>query len=592
MTNNPHGSGSRDAHLWSRTHWLGSDSRIEATVGYRSDKHTVRASESGQDSPCDPRDRSRETEKYFGLISHHKEPTLTSLQCHVCNVPEIVTAKVGGRIFPFGSYHLRVHSKGADIDALCVGPGFIQRDDFFTSFFEKLKSQKEVKDIRAIKDAFVPVIKMTFDGIEMDLVFAQVQRRSITDHLNLLENSWFNCIDKHCARSLNGRSIYSNSLGFLGGVSWAIMVARICQLYPNAAPSTLVKKFFYFYARWEWPVPIHLKKVQDCGYKLPFWDPVNRSDRSDLMPLITPSYPQQNSSFNVCPSTLAIMKEEIVRGLSITEDIHDKKAPWSKLFEPVDFAAKYKHFILLQASSATEKQHLEWVGLVESKLRHLVGTLEKNVTISLAHFNSQSTTGPTKGNNKGLSTTWQIGILINKEMSKNGLDLTCDLQSFSDMIYTLAERAQIYEEGMTISASYQKRHTGTADKKRPVPTPKPTQSNQLSSQPVKRKVWCDSDMAPKKCKADKEPMAVTKKLRAVSAVTTTQESKDSCSNFKSPLPVSSQSPKRAGDNELESSGKRFKPDPSPPTVELSEVPPNATGPVTAKKQAIKFQLLR
>ncbi|KAE8287059.1 Poly(A) polymerase gamma [Larimichthys crocea] len=94
---------------------------------------------------------------------------------------------------------------------------------------------------------------MTFKGIEMDLVFSQVQRWSITVHLNLLDDSWFNGIDKHCARSLNGRNINSNSLGFLGGVSWAIMVAWICQLYPNAAPSTLVKKFFWVYTRCKSP---------------------------------------------------------------------------------------------------------------------------------------------------------------------------------------------------------------------------------------------------------------------------------------------------------------------------------------------------
>ncbi|VDK55176.1 unnamed protein product, partial [Gongylonema pulchrum] len=37
---------------------------------------------------------------------------------------------------------------------------------------------------------------------------------------------------------------YSNIVGFLGGISWANLVARICQLYPNAAPSKLVQKFF------------------------------------------------------------------------------------------------------------------------------------------------------------------------------------------------------------------------------------------------------------------------------------------------------------------------------------------------------------
>lgn len=52
-----------------------------------------------------------------------------------------------------------------------------------------------------------------------------------------------------------GRGIYANVLGFPGGVAWALLTARICQLYPNAAPSTIVSKFFPIYYQWcvwEW----------------------------------------------------------------------------------------------------------------------------------------------------------------------------------------------------------------------------------------------------------------------------------------------------------------------------------------------------
>ncbi len=39
-------------------------------------------------------------------------------------------------------------------------------------------------------------------------------------------------------------------LGFLGGVSWAMLVARTCQLYPNAVAATLVHKFFLVFSKW------------------------------------------------------------------------------------------------------------------------------------------------------------------------------------------------------------------------------------------------------------------------------------------------------------------------------------------------------
>lgn len=98
------------------------------------------------------------------------------------------------------------------------------------------------------------------------------------------------------------------------------------------------------------------------------------SDRYHLMPIITPAYPQQNSTFNVSVSTRTIMQEEFETGLSITEEIIMGKATWEKLFEPPNFFGKYKHYIVLLASSASAEDHLEWCGLVESKIRHLIGT--------------------------------------------------------------------------------------------------------------------------------------------------------------------------------------------------------------------------
>uniref|UniRef100_A0A8C7MZ49 polynucleotide adenylyltransferase n=1 Tax=Oncorhynchus kisutch TaxID=8019 RepID=A0A8C7MZ49_ONCKI len=407
------------------------------------------------------------------------------------NLPASVIETVGGKIFTFGSYRLGVHTKGADIDALCVAPRHVERTDFFSSFLDKLKEQEEVKDLRAVEEAFVPVIKLSFDSIEIDILFARLALQTIPENLDLRDDGLLKNLDIRCIRSLNGcrvtdeilhlvpnienfrltlrtiklwakrHNIYSNILGFLGGVSWAMLVARTCQLYPNAVASTLVHKFFLVFSKWEWPNPVLLKQPEDCNLNLPVWDPrVTPSDRYHLMPIITPAYPQQNSTYNVSASTRAVMVDEFKQGLAITDEILQSKAEWSKLFEAPNFFQKYKHYIVLLASAPTEKQHLEWVGLVESKIRILVGNLEKNEFITLAHVNPQSFPGPKESREQEeVSTMWVIGVIFKKmEASENlNVDLTIDIQSFTDTVYRQAMNSKMFEADMKIQAMHVKR---------------------------------------------------------------------------------------------------------------------------------------
>jgi poly(A) polymerase len=87
------------------------------------------------------------------------------------NIPEDLAEKVGGKVCTFGSFRLGVNSQGGDIDTLCIAPRHIDRSDFFTSFAEILKKQPEIKKFMVIEDAFVPVIKTEFDGIEVNFFY-------------------------------------------------------------------------------------------------------------------------------------------------------------------------------------------------------------------------------------------------------------------------------------------------------------------------------------------------------------------------------------------------------------------------------------
>lgn len=309
-----------------------------------------------------------------------------------------------------------VHGKGSDIDTLCVAPKHVKREQFFAEMMEILKAQTEVTEISAVADAYVPVIKFVFSGIPIDLVFAQLSLPSVPDNLELLDNSLLRNLDERCVRSLNGsrvtdemlrlvpdvgafrialrcikhwakkRAIYANVFGFFGGVAWAIAVARVCQLYPNASAAAIVSKFFRIMQQWNWPQPVLLKPIEDASLGLRIWSPSNYvQDRGHRMPIITPAYPSMCATHNVTSSTQLVKLREFERAANLTDRIMIGAASWPELFEKHDFFSRYKYYLQVIASSSTAESQLSWSGMVESRLRQLVMKLEVNNGIEIAH---------------------------------------------------------------------------------------------------------------------------------------------------------------------------------------------------------------
>uniref|UniRef100_A0A6A7FS07 Poly(A) polymerase n=1 Tax=Hirondellea gigas TaxID=1518452 RepID=A0A6A7FS07_9CRUS len=403
------------------------------------------------------------------------------------NMPEQVADTVGGKICTFGSYRLGVAGRGADIDALCVAPRHIDRQDYFTTFYELLKEQPEVTELRAVEEAFVPVIKMKYEGIEIDLLFARLACKAVNEDVDLMDDQILKNLDEKCVRSLNGcrvtdeilnqvptrssfrlalraiklwakrHGVYSNVLGYLGGVSWAMLVARTCQLYPNAAASTLVEKFFLVFSKWAWPAPVYLKQPVDPKLGFKVWDPrVNVQDRFHLMPIITPAYPEQNSTFNTSLSTRNVMVAEFQAGLRVTEEIMLNKSPWDALFQPPNFFTKYKHYLVTIACANSPEDHLEWYGLVESKIRHLISSLEHNPSISTVHISptGMSTIDPEYKDTP--HTVWFLGVDFNKQHNAN-IDLTSDINKFVEVVYKHSTSNKAYKDGMEVNCKYVKR---------------------------------------------------------------------------------------------------------------------------------------
>ncbi|XVE70984.1 hypothetical protein DITRI_Ditri10aG0113700 [Diplodiscus trichospermus] len=313
-------------------------------------------------------------------------------------------------IFTFGSYRLGVHGPGADIDTLCIGPSYVNREkDFFIILHDILAEMEEVTELQPVPDAHVPVMKFKFQGISIDLLYASISLLVVPDDLDISCGSVLHNVDEQTVRSLNGcrvadqilklvpnvehfcmtlrclklwakrRGVYSNVTGFLGGVNWALLVARVCQLYPNAIPSMLVSRFFRVYTQWRWPNPVMLCSIEEDELGFPVWDPrKNPRDRFHHMPIITPAYPCMNSSYNVSISTLRVMMEQFQCGNKICEEIELSKAQWNALFEPYLFFEAYKNYLQIDIVSADADDLLAWKGWVESRLRQLTLKIERD----------------------------------------------------------------------------------------------------------------------------------------------------------------------------------------------------------------------
>ncbi len=206
----------------------------------------------------------------------------------------------GVQLHIFGSTRLGVHAPEADIDVLCLAPNFVFRSDFFSSLKSKLESRFDVQQLSDLQEAYTPVMKFNIDGQPVDMIFASLSRyRKIPLDPNILEsNACLINLDEKAIRCLNGsrvaericrlvpnfenfcvtlravkrwakqRGLYSNVLGFLGGVNCAILVAFICQRYPYACPALLLNNFFTIYARWRPHTPVMLIDTYEDAYTL------------------------------------------------------------------------------------------------------------------------------------------------------------------------------------------------------------------------------------------------------------------------------------------------------------------------------------
>lgn len=399
-----------------------------------------------------------------------------------------------GSLFLAGSYRLGLDDPNSDIDAVCVVPWHVTHDDFFSSFCRLLEQTPGVSHLAPVPNAYVPLISLSFLGVRMDLLFARLPMSSVESNQNIDSDHMLVGVHEASMKSLNAprvssmllclvprrrefrivlravrawarrRGIYSAKLGYLGGISWAILVAFVCQLYPTAEPAKIFVRFFQVLSEWQWPQPVMLNMIYDAGLGFDMWDPRQSVfDRSHIMPIITPAYPHMNSSVQVSQPTFSVIYEELWRARYLAEiavgiskpfptlsspesSEADRKAavvcmatsmptfdqpinavepgttsvegtlsaggesPWDKLFQPSNFFIRYSSYMVFNFQADSESAMHKWGKFVQSRLRKLVDNLHHMSPVSRVHAFPRYFPHTCDGTRQGPGSCMFIGI--------------------------------------------------------------------------------------------------------------------------------------------------------------------------------------
>ncbi|KAM3131565.1 hypothetical protein pb186bvf_016349 [Paramecium bursaria] len=315
-------------------------------------------------------------------------------------------------LIPYGSILLGVADTKSDIDLICVAPSTIDRHQhFFQGLYNILMNTKGVEQINKIESTTNPIIKMIFKGLHIDINFAQLNLdtlpKNIDDHLDELRQNLFQGEEKS-VNALNGRKngilirnsvvnqnqfveslkivklwakrrgISGNILGYLGGISWAILVSKICQLFPNLDSLTTVDIFFKVYSLWNWQNYISIDDSdQENKFSQLCWkDEQNERKQFELMKIITPAYPYINSSYKVRDITFRTMMDEFRRGAELND--------WNKVIEDFDFLNYFQHYFTISIVSDDEQNFHKWIGFCEAQLpkfQKILTTDEKQISL-------------------------------------------------------------------------------------------------------------------------------------------------------------------------------------------------------------------
>ncbi|KAG1474661.1 hypothetical protein G6F56_000224 [Rhizopus delemar] len=311
-----------------------------------------------------------------------------------------------------GSYAMGGNLQNEVIELVLVCPKAIRRTHFFKFFPLILKEQHLVS------------------SIEVNVFFVRLNLDTVTSQTNLLDNTLLKELDDISINTINGprlsqfcknqiqqdhvrifqvslqiikywsiqRGIHSLPMGYLNDTSCTLLLVKTYKSIHNRERlniNSLINQFFYMWSQWPWITPVLLTEhIPDINNKKIDYNATSYSQA--IMPILSPCHPVCNTAPNVTKSTLKAIQLEFERGnttyvfywshtfrvgwcvLDRNDDFHQTI---QKLFHPINYLNRYKHFISIVGSSETITTHQAWVQRMPGLIPRYVEMLEEDLNI-------------------------------------------------------------------------------------------------------------------------------------------------------------------------------------------------------------------
>lgn len=322
-------------------------------------------------------------------------------------------------LYLYGSRRMGVPRGESDFDLLLLRPSHQPLAQLQEDLFLALKQLDPQATLRAVPGAFVPGWKGRFLGHQLEFTtaaippalwgqtlstceqsldtLAEADQRALRGLLEAIRILAF--VERHrCAEVFRWllmrlrhwahvRQVDAHALGYLGGFSWSVLAAWAAAQMPirhDEWSGWVLEDFFATW--WEWleeePIPpIALQEVEG-------WEA--KRNKRDRLPILCPLPPHPNSARNITASTLATLRQECQRALSLLQEGH---APWSGT-PPEEEQSAY--VIDWEAEADSQEERASWEGWCKGQCISAILVLEDLLGCHIRAFQRAPETSPKK----------------------------------------------------------------------------------------------------------------------------------------------------------------------------------------------------